>query len=80
MDRIQKLVRYQGELEEKKAELQRLQGKLDSLMEKLHDLYGFKTIEEAEKGLKKMIEEVNKEEKSLDALVDAFEQEYNDVL
>lgn len=56
------------------------QGALDQILETLKTDYGFSSVEDAEKGLKKMERELVKDETKLEKMLSDFETKWGDKL
>jgi len=72
------LMRLKEEIEKKKIEKAELQGKLNSLMETLKNDWNCKSIEEAEKLLREMKDNLSKMEKDLQDGLKELEEKYYD--
>ena len=81
MDRdvMKKLSSLKEKVEEGINNRNKLQGRLDSEMEKLNEK-GYKTLEEADAFVEKSMEELEKKKKEFNFKLKSFEEEYADYL
>lgn len=70
-----KLLSLKKRLEEQKSQRHELQGELNSLTKQMEQDFGIKTIDQAEKQIKKMQDEIEKMEKSIMSKIRQIEME-----
>lgn len=71
------LLKMKAEIEEDKNRKLRLEGELDSVMGQLNHDFGFKTIEDAEKALKSLEQEVPTLESNLNKEIENLKSAYS---
>lgn len=70
-----KLLSLKKRLEEQKSQRHELQGELNSLTKQMEQDFGIKTIDQAEKQIKKMQDEIERMEKSIMSKIRQIEME-----
>lgn len=76
---IEYLTKLKEKIEEAKESKARLEGSLDTLMNKLKNDFGYDTIEEAQEALKKLEETLSKRKERLQKAINNIKQKLGDI-